>query len=108
MSGEGNIGDEAALLKILTPAGTKAGDVSLTFGQHTTVAEVDDDIPTKLGEVLSVAVSLVSDAISQASAFSGEPGTTPGTIKISGFNNAGNPATQFGRIVNWIAIGRSA
>lgn len=109
MSGEGNIGDQSALLKVLTDLGVKAGDLAIKFGVHVTV-DADDDVDTGLSEVLGFMVTLSSDPVLTMDRATGK--LTAGVLSILSWMptdltlTTPIPATTFVKNVAWIAIGR--
>ncbi len=108
MSGEGNIGLEASLLKFVGP---NAPDIQVRVGRHVTVAD-DDVVVTGFGECFNAIAVLESPPILAADRVTVVP-NADGTINIASFKPTGAgdttpvPATTFSRAVQWIAFGRN-
>lgn len=107
MSAEGNLGKNVSLLKALRSDGDGAGDLTIAFGTHATVAASDDNIATGLSEVLWMGGSFKEAPDADPGLVNIYAGTLAGTIQIDTWLAAGTGvATAFGIDVNWFAIGR--
>ena len=106
MSGEGNIGQRAALLKFM---GDNAGNMGIVFGEHTTIDEDDTVLVPDLAEVLFVLVSLQSTPLATAAIATGIPGGAGvASLRILTWESDFTVATAFSKLVNFVAIGRAA
>lgn len=105
MAGEGNIGSDICLGKILNAGNGE--DLTIAFGNHTTVAASDDNIITGLGLVLWMGGSFREAPDADPGLVNIYAGTLAGTIQIDTWLAAGTGvATAFGIDISWFAVGR--
>lgn len=106
MSGEGNLGREASLIRT-----ERRSDLQIDYGNHTNVA-ASDTVATRLNVVLAVVVSLKDDPAASAdvalvSADVGDQAGTPaaGSFLLKSWELDATVATTFGEEITWIAVG---